>query len=140
MQPAFDFGSEKLKAEFKDTWMEERKKRGAMGDCSLLVWRMCFRCGKLYTRTTAKAMAKGEGNWKGKDVAFAVAKACSIPFFTFTEDRENGHTGLLLKATRGFINRLAHASSKANKFMEVEIAAGKGNTFHIHLTTVRELD
>ena len=140
MSPAYDWGSDKLKVEFPDTWMDERKKRGVMGDCSLLVWRICFRCDKWYSRVTSKDMSAGKGGWKGKHVKYEFAPACTVAFMTFSDDREDGHTGFLLEATKKMKNRLAHASQKFNKFMESKIEEDLKNTYYMHLSNLVELD
>jgi cell wall-associated NlpC family hydrolase len=112
-----------------------------MGDCSLLVWRIYFRCGKLVSRITAKEMAAGKGGWKGRNVAYSKAKQASLAFFTFKPIlRVNGHVGILLDDTKSDYNELAHASSEFNKFMRVGMGPEVDNAFWKHLNWVIEID
>jgi hypothetical protein len=140
MAPEYDWGSEKLKLLYPDTWMDELKKRGAMGDCSGKWWAVAFRCGKLYSRITSREMAQGKGGWKGKYVSYSKAPACAAAFFTFSKDRKDGHTGILREPTHQMENSLAHASQKFNKFMQSRMEEDTKNGFYMHLSGVVELD
>ncbi len=141
MAPIYDWGEAKLKAQYPDTWQQERLKQGASGDCSGKVWAIFFRCGKLVSRITAKEMAAGKGGWKGHNVAFSKAKQASLAFFTFKPIlRVNGHVGILLDDTRNDYNTLGHASQENNKFMRVGMGPEVDNAFWKHLNEVREID
>jgi hypothetical protein len=147
MAPEYDWGNDRLKILYPDTWMEKRKERGVMGDCSGKAWAIVFRCKKLVSRVPAADMASQKGRWKGRYVKYFEAPPASIAFFTFPPpkgkpSRENGHTGMLEKQTDESTgdNELAHASPSHNKFMSVRITVTGKNVFFDALTLVLDLD
>ncbi len=48
------------------------------------------------TRTTALRMSLGLGGWQGKDIDRSQADECDLSFWTFKEERLNGHVGAFL--------------------------------------------
>jgi len=55
-------------------------------------------------------MSLGLGGWHGKDIDLADADECDLPFWTFKEQRQNGHVGALLRGMDGEM-QVTHASS-----------------------------
>jgi hypothetical protein len=129
LAPEYDWGSDRLKVLYPDTWQEERKKRGVMGDCSGKVWAI-----------TSKEMAAGKGRWTGKNVPFSRAPAASLVFFTFKKDRIDGHVGLSRRDTFQMKNDVANASATFNKFRSVPVGEDVDNNFFKYLSQVREID
>lgn len=63
------------------------------------------------TRTTALRMSLGLGGWHGRDIDLSDADECDLSFWTFYEDRQNGHVGALVRGPDGEMH-VTHASSR----------------------------
>ncbi len=86
-------------------------------DCSGYIFLACKWAGiPGITRTTALHMSLGLGGWRGKDIDLGDADECDLPFWTFKEDRQNGHVGALIHGTDGEI-RVTHASVRKGVVM-----------------------
>jgi hypothetical protein len=81
-------------------------------DCSGYIFLACKWAGiPGITRTTALHISLGLGGWQGKDIDLTDADECDLPFWTFYEDRQNGHVGALLLGPDGEM-QVTHASSR----------------------------
>jgi hypothetical protein len=69
------------------------------------------------TRTTSVRMAEGLGGWIGRDIDIRDAQDCDLPFWTFTENRINGHVGVILRDQRGR-RAVTHASQTKGVVLE----------------------
>lgn len=56
-------------------------------------------------------MSLGLGGWHGKDIDLADADECDLPFWTFKEQRQNGHVGAFLRGLDGEM-QVTHASRR----------------------------
>jgi len=61
------------------------------------------------TRTTSAKMAAGLGGWASREIDLQRAGACDLVFWTFRDDRPNGHVGALLLDRAGH-RTVTHAS------------------------------
>jgi hypothetical protein len=56
-------------------------------------------------------MSLGLNGWHGKDIGLDDAGECDLFFWTFREERQNGHVGALLYGLDGAVHA-SHASSR----------------------------
>lgn len=90
------------------------------------------------SRVTASDMWAGKSGWNFSPVEFEQAHASAIVHMTATENRPNGHVGILTKDVQyGKIGRMAHASSKWG-FIEVTVEDKAENWFKPKITLIRE--
>ncbi len=81
-------------------------------DCSGYLFLACKWAGiPGITRTTAWRMSLGLGGWHGKDIHLDDADECDLTFWTFNEQRQNGHVGAVVRGLDGEIH-VTHASSR----------------------------
>lgn len=53
------------------------------------------------TRTTSARMAEGLGGWTSRQIDPKEARECDLVFWTFREERQNGHVGAFLNDSDG---------------------------------------
>jgi hypothetical protein len=103
-------------------------------DCSGYIFLACKWAGVPgITRTTSLRMAMGLGGWIGKDIDPESAEDCDLVFWTFREDRPDGHVGAFLTDHHGRL-KITHASATRGVVLETPRGALATN-----LTKVRRL-
>ena len=80
-------------------------------DCSGYIFLACKWAGVPgITRTTSLRMSMGLGGWIGRDIDLEIADESDLVFWTFHEQRPNGHVGAFMNDGQGRL-RVTHASS-----------------------------
>ena len=105
--------------------MGGKYKKGDTGpaymDCSWYVYTLFYNTGHLVSYTTAKEMAAGKAGW-GKilhDVKIFDVEDLDVIWWTFTENRPDGHVGMTLYDPKSGLNMITHASESHGRVVLV---------------------
>ena len=77
-------------------------------------------------------MSLGLGGWRGKDIGLSDADECDLSFWTFKEERQNGHVGALLRGQdreiRGHARKRTEGSGNGTPPWAAPAKTHKGTT------------
>ena len=97
-----------IKSHPRYVWGGTSLQRGV--DCSGYLWLAFHRAGLPFKRTTALAMAQGQGGWVGKDITLDDADEFDVIWWTFEKDRPHGHVGITIRRPGSGVPAVTHAS------------------------------
>ena len=89
------------------------------------------------SRTTSFRMSQGFGGWESREIGPGEADDCDLVFWTFRENRPEGHVGVLLQDDRGR-HRVTHSSARRGVVLDVLRGPLRENPTKVRRLTIGE--